>query len=73
MESQKTEPERLGKKIYDLRGKEFSDVLDNAFKYRKAVKKYGVIVLKWKDLSPSEMKEFASKFGDQIVETSPGS
>ena len=30
-----------------------------------------MIILKWKDLSPSEMKEFASKFGDEIVETAP--
>lgn len=35
------------------------------------MKKYGVIILKGKDLSPSEMKEFASKFGDEIVETAP--
>ena len=30
-----------------------------------------MIVLKWKDLSPSELKEFAAIFGDAIVQSLP--
>lgn len=59
MESQKSVPERIGKQIYDLKGNTFAEILADSSKYRKAVKKYGVIILKGKDLSPSEMKEFA--------------
>ena len=60
---------RIGK-VYDLKGKEFSEVLANSIKYRKAVKKHGMIILKWRDLSAEELKEFASKFGDELVKTS---